>query len=67
MFWFNSIELDFENTMGTFSECAIIQSGLNEVVLVGGKNILNSLQIIKDNNIPIILNRIHSLPSNHNF
>ena len=38
--------------------------GIKKIVLVGGKNLLNSLQIIKDNNISVILNRIHSLPSN---
>ena len=38
------IEFDFENnTIGTFNECAIIQSGLNEVILVGGKNGRNKL------------------------
>jgi len=38
--------------------------GIKNVVIVGAKGALGALQTLKEFNIPIILKRIHSLPSN---
>ena len=38
--------------------------GIKNIIIVGGKECLQSIDILKKYNIPIILNRIHSLPSN---
>ena len=38
--------------------------GIKKVVIVGGQDALNAIKILKEKNIPIILKRVHSLPSN---
>ncbi len=38
--------------------------GINNIVIVGGRDALNAISILKENNIPIILERVHSLPVN---
>ena len=38
--------------------------GIDNVVIVGGKGALNALQTLKEFKVPIILKRVHSLPSN---
>lgn len=38
--------------------------GIKKIVIVGGRDALNAITILKLHNIPIILERIHSLPSN---
>ena len=38
--------------------------GIQNVVIVGGKGSLGALRILKEENIPIILERVHSLPRN---
>ena len=38
--------------------------GVKNVVIVGGKGALDALPTLKEFNIPIILKRVHSLPSN---
>ena len=38
--------------------------GIKKIVIIGGKDALNAIEILKKENIPIILERIHSLPSN---
>ncbi|MCH4551156.1 amidohydrolase family protein [Aestuariibaculum lutulentum] len=35
---------------------------LNNVVIVGGKEAYKTIDILKENNIPVVLNRVHSLP-----
>ena len=38
--------------------------GINNIVIVGGRDALNAISILKENNISIILERVHSLPVN---
>ena len=38
--------------------------GIDNVVIVGGKGALDALQTLKEFKVPIILKRVHSLPSN---
>jgi len=38
--------------------------GIKYVVIVGGKDALNAIPVLKEFNIPIILERVHSLPTN---
>ena len=38
--------------------------GINNIVIVGGRDALNAVSILKENNISIILERVHSLPVN---
>ena len=38
--------------------------GVEKIVIVGGKDALNAITILKENSIPIILERVHSLPVN---
>lgn len=38
--------------------------GIENIVIVGGRDALNAISILKENNIPIILERVHSLPVN---
>ena len=38
--------------------------GIEKIVIVGGKDALNAIPILKEFNIPIILERVHSLPTN---
>ena len=36
--------------------------GIKKIVLIGGEDILNAINIIKEYNVPVILDRVHSLP-----
>ena len=38
--------------------------GINNIVIVGGRDALNAVSILKENNISVILERVHSLPVN---
>ena len=38
--------------------------GVQHIVLVGGKDVLNALTVLKKHQIPVILDRIHRLPIN---
>ena len=38
--------------------------GINNIVIVGGRDALNAISILKENNTSIILERVHSLPVN---
>ncbi|MAX68791.1 MAG: amidohydrolase [Flavobacteriales bacterium] len=38
--------------------------GIKNIVIVGGRDALNAVSILKENNISIILERVHSLPVN---
>ncbi|MGY8987496.1 MAG: amidohydrolase family protein [Flavobacteriales bacterium] len=38
--------------------------GIENIVIVGGKDALNAIPVLKEFNIPIILERVHSLPTN---
>ena len=38
--------------------------GIKNIVIVGGRDALNAISILKENNISIILERVHSLPVN---
>jgi imidazolonepropionase-like amidohydrolase len=38
--------------------------GIDNIVIVGGKDALNAIPVLKEFNIPIILERVHSLPTN---
>ena len=38
--------------------------GIKNIIIVGGEGALDALPILKEFNIPIILKRVHSLPSN---
>ena len=38
--------------------------GIENIVIVGGKDALNAIPVLKEFNIPIILERVHSLPVN---
>ena len=40
------------------------KTGINNIVIVGGRDALNAISILKENNISIILERVHSLPVN---
>ena len=38
--------------------------GINNIVIVGGRDALNAISILKENNVSVILERVHSLPVN---
>ena len=38
--------------------------GIEKIVIVGGKDALKAITVLKEFNIPIILERVHSLPTN---
>ena len=38
--------------------------GIKNIVIVGGRDALNAISILKENNISVILERVHSLPVN---
>jgi imidazolonepropionase-like amidohydrolase len=40
------------------------EMGIKNIVIVGGRDALNAVSILKENNISVILERVHSLPSN---
>ena len=41
-----------------------LKIGVKKIVLVGGRDVLSTIEFLKKRNIPVILNRIHSLPYN---
>ena len=38
--------------------------GIENIVIVGGRDALNAVSVLKENNISVILRRVHSLPAN---
>ena len=38
--------------------------GIENIVIVGGRDALNAISILKENNVSVILERVHSLPVN---
>ena len=54
----NSIYIKIHNNNG------FKKIGINNIVIVGGRDALNAVSILKENNISVILERVHSLPIN---